>query len=54
MLLSDEDDLHLEPGTHSYPFDVVLPSNLPSSFSNDISKIHYELEAIIDKPWYYI
>ena len=46
------DDLYLEVGDHSFPFRVILPMNLPTSFEHHIGRIRYSIEGIIDIPWY--
>ena len=38
-------------GTHTYPFNYVLPPNLPSSFESDFGRIRYTAKAILDRPW---
>jgi hypothetical protein len=52
-LLSNEgsSDLYLEAGEYNYPFQVVLPPNLPSSFEHYFGKIRYTVKGTIDIPW---
>lgn len=44
-------DLYLEVGDYSYPFEVILPDNLPSSFEHSVGKIRYSIKGTIDIPW---
>ena len=44
-------DLYLEVGDYSYPFQFILPINLPSSFEHFIGKTRYTVEGTIDIPW---
>ena len=44
-------DLYLEVGDYSYPFQFTLPINLPSSFEHQIGKTRYTIEGTIDIPW---
>ena len=48
---TSSDDLYLTVGDHSYPFSIILPSNLPTSFEHSIGYIRYYLYATIDIPW---
>lgn len=47
----DNEDLYLEQGDYSYPFDIKLPSNLPTSFEYKEGKIRYSIYGTIDIPW---
>ena len=38
-------------GTHSYPFQIVLPPTLPSSFEGAYGYVRYFCKATIDRPW---
>ena len=40
-------DLYLEPGDLSYPFQVNLPSNLPTSFEHDHAHVRYSFQGNI-------
>lgn len=44
-------DLYLEPGDYSFPFNLVLPPNLPTSFEHHYGRIRYMLNGTIDIPW---
>lgn len=44
-------DLFLEPGEYSYPFQIQLASNLPTSFEGKNGRIRYSLTSAIDIPW---
>ena len=44
-------DLFLEPGDYSFPFQIQLPSNLPTSFESSNARIRYSLTSTIDIPW---
>jgi hypothetical protein len=43
--------IELPAGTHTYPFNYVLPPNLPSSFESDYGRIRYTAKATLDRPW---
>lgn len=53
LLLSKQadGDLYLEVGDYSYPFEVILPLNIPSSFEHHHGKIRYSVKGTIDIPW---
>lgn len=40
----------LPAGTHIYPFNFMLPPDLPSSFESEHGKIIYTIKAVIDRP----
>jgi hypothetical protein len=44
-------DIYLEKGDQSFPFQISLPTNLPTSFKHKLGEIFYLLEAILDIPW---
>lgn len=44
-------DLYLEPGDYSYPFQIVLPPNLPTSFEHTYGQVRYSINGTIDIPW---
>lgn len=44
-------DLYLEVGTHSHPFQIHLPANLPTSFEHQHGRIRYWCMAKICVPW---
>ena len=43
-----DENLSLEAGEYSYPFELLLPSNLPTSFEHDYGQIRYSLIGMID------
>ena len=45
-------ELYLEHGPLSLPFQVTLPMQLPCSFMDKIGQILYTLKATVDIPWY--
>ncbi|XP_033226506.1 arrestin domain-containing protein 17-like isoform X2 [Belonocnema kinseyi] len=46
-----DEELELSPGEHLYPFEYVLPPDLPSSLESDLGHIRYRVESTIDQPW---
>jgi len=44
-------DQTLSAGEHVYPFNYVLPVNLPSSFEGDYGHVRYSVKVVIDRPW---
>ncbi len=44
-------DVYLEEGTSAYPFKVVLPEKLPTSFEQEHGRIRYVLHATVEIPW---
>ena len=54
MLLSRtrNQDLYLESGPLSLPFQITLPIQLPCSLMDKIGKILYTINATVDIPWY--
>ncbi|XP_059470699.1 arrestin domain-containing protein 17-like [Neocloeon triangulifer] len=50
-VLGSGEDVNLNPGEHFYPFNYVLPSNLPSSFKGDYGHVRYTILAVVDRPW---
>ncbi|XP_057668788.1 arrestin domain-containing protein 5-like [Diorhabda carinulata] len=40
----------LPPGQHMYPFRVMLPINIPSSFNCEFGSITYKIIALVDRP----
>lgn len=44
-------DFYLEIGEYSFPFEFILPADLPSSFEHKTGKIRYTLKGTIDIPW---
>ena len=51
FLLKQSTDLYLEAGDYSYPFQIMLPPNLPTSFEHEYGQIRYSISATIDIPW---
>lgn len=51
LLLKQNSDTYLDAGDHSYPFQVLLPPNLPTSFEHEYGQIRYSISATIDIPW---
>jgi hypothetical protein len=49
--ISSQQELYLETGDYSYPFQVLLPANLPTSFENSNGHIRYSIRATVDIPW---
>ncbi len=45
---SDDGAWHPE-GEHRYPFELLLPSDLPASFKGEYGYVKYEATAIIEK-----
>lgn len=46
-----ESETHLEWGEKMYTFEFILPDNLPPSYSDQLGKISYEMNALIDRSW---
>ena len=44
-------DLYLEAGIHNLPFNIILPTQLPTSFEHQFGQIRYSVRATIDIPW---
>lgn len=44
-------EIELPPGQQSYPFNIQLPMNLPSSFEHEYGYVRYTVKAIFDRPW---
>lgn len=38
-------------GFHKYPFNFLLPHNIPCSFEHTHGHIRYTTKAVIDRPW---
>lgn len=47
-----ENDLFIEPGEHKYPFNITLPTHLPTSLEHVYGTIRYLIKATIDMPRY--
>jgi hypothetical protein len=48
---TNNDELFIEPGSHSIPFNVILPPVLPTSFENYFGSVKYCVQATIEIPW---
>lgn len=46
----DDDDFYMEAGDYSFPFHIVLPPNLPTSFEHTNAIVRYAIAATIDVP----
>ena len=44
-------DLMVTAGSHTYPFSVVVPWQLPSTFSGDYGGVAYVAKATLERPW---
>ena len=51
LIPSDNQELYLEFGEYIYPFEFVLPKNIPTSFEHSIGQTRYTIEGVIDIPW---
>jgi hypothetical protein len=51
LIGSNSCSLELRPGHYSYPFNFVLPPNLPSSFEGAHGKVRYAVKAVVDRAW---
>lgn len=40
----------MEPETYKYPFEFMLPSNIPSSFEGTFGHIRYNVKVVFDVP----
>jgi hypothetical protein len=41
----------LPAGEHSFPFSMMLPNHLPSSFEGEYGYVRYTVKATLDRPW---
>ena len=48
---NSEADLYLEEGEKSFPFEVLLSPNLPTSFEHSFGYVRYSIQSSIDIPW---
>lgn len=44
-------EIEIQSGEHTFPFQCVLPTNLPSSFESDFGHVRYTVKATLDRPW---
>ena len=51
---ASNEKLYIEAGNHSFPFNFILPQNLPTSFEHSIGFIRYSIQATLDIYWYII
>lgn len=45
------DEIYLEPGDYSYPFEIKLPGALPSSMKCPLIDVQYRLRLVFEMPW---
>ena len=44
-------DLYLEVGEYVYPFQMVLPMNIPNSFMHCFGETRYSINGTVNIPW---
>ncbi|XP_078042154.1 arrestin domain-containing protein 17 isoform X2 [Augochlora pura] len=44
-------EIEVQSGEHKFPFQCVLPPNIPSSFESDFGYVRYIAKATLDRPW---
>ncbi|XP_076244815.1 arrestin domain-containing protein 17 isoform X2 [Calliopsis andreniformis] len=44
-------EIEIQSGEHKFPFQCVLPTNIPSSFESDFGYVRYIVKATLDRPW---
>ena len=44
-------NVELPEGCHQFPFQFILPQNIPHSYESHYGRVEYSLEAVIDKAW---
>lgn len=44
-------EIEIQGGEHKFPFQCILPVNLPSSFESDFGHVRYTVKATLDRPW---
>ncbi|XP_076181787.1 arrestin domain-containing protein 17 isoform X2 [Ptiloglossa arizonensis] len=44
-------EIEIQSGEHKFPFQCVLPTNLPSSFESNSGHVRYTVKATLDRPW---
>lgn len=47
----DGNRFDLVPGKYEYNYQILLPSELPSSFNGQYGTVRYEVICTIDRPW---
>lgn len=45
------DEIYLEPGDYSYPFEIKLPGALPSTMKSEYVTVIYRLALVLELPW---
>lgn len=45
------EQVRMQAGFNKYPFNFILPRNIPCSFEHKNGHIRYTTKAIIDRPW---
>ncbi|KAH3783929.1 arrestin domain-containing protein 3-like [Dreissena polymorpha] len=45
-----QDEIVLSPNSHTYPFSVTLPYNIPSSYESEIGQVRYILTVDVETP----
>ena len=48
-----KEDLYIEAGEYSYPFQIVIPPNMPTSFEHYLGRTKYSVNATLYIPWYF-
>jgi hypothetical protein len=51
LVKESKNDMYIEVGSYCYPFKILLPSNLPTSFEHEYGHIRYSLNSTISIPW---
>ncbi|XP_034185991.1 arrestin domain-containing protein 17 isoform X1 [Osmia lignaria lignaria] len=44
-------EIEIQSGEHKFPFQCVLPTNIPSSFEADFGHVRYTVKVTLDRPW---
>ena len=44
-------DLYIEVGEYAYPFQIMLPPNVPTSFEHSVGHVRYSIYGTLDIPW---
>ncbi|GLH03694.1 uncharacterized protein GBIM_09561, partial [Gryllus bimaculatus] len=44
-------EITLPPGEHYYPFSLILPQTLPSSFEGQLGHVRYICKGLVLRPW---
>jgi len=51
FLFKQKCETYLEEGEYSFPFEILLPGSLPTSFEHEYGHIRYSIRATVDIPW---